>query len=189
MKRGFVNSMVALSLLLLAATVVLWVSSYWLHPNMGWYRVSDAEVSHYRSVAVGLTAIDGKLTVSYSRLEKTLPESEASTSIVPGTHFIWRRTYPVQGWVWPAVNRFGFGSAHHEGIYGGQIEVGGDWTVPAWLPALLFATPPVLWFRFRRRMHNRRASGQCGTCGYDLRASPQRCPECGEEVTHSAPGA
>ena len=57
------------------------------------------------------------------------------------------------------------------------------WRIPYWLLFVLFALAPmfagVRFFRARRR----RARGLCSVCGYDLRSSPERCPECGTPVT------
>ena len=48
-----------------------------------------------------------------------------------------------------------------------------------WLAALLLAVPPALWLhRYLQRRRTARA-GLCPSCGYDLRATPDRCPECG----------
>jgi len=55
-------------------------------------------------------------------------------------------------------------------------------TLPLYFPTLLFALLPAHYFlrvRHRRRAANRQAQGRCIACGYDLRASPERCPECG----------
>jgi len=62
-------------------------------------------------------------------------------------------------------------------------------SVPYWMLATVFAVSPImrlaLWRRFRRAARRRRV-GRCAKCGYDLRATPQRCPECGTEPTVSA---
>jgi len=58
--------------------------------------------------------------------------------------------------------------------------------VPLWLPILLAAAPPSLFaasvLRRRRRIQMKR----CALCGYDLRMTPDRCPECGEMPTQAA---
>ena len=51
--------------------------------------------------------------------------------------------------------------------------------IPAWLPPLINAVPFSVWLVLSRRIKRRKKVGYCTTCGYDLRASPVQCPECG----------
>jgi hypothetical protein len=66
----------------------------------------------------------------------------------------------------------------------GCLRDGGTRAVflPAWFAAAATALFPAWWFprqRRRRQIAARLRRGLCAHCGYDLRASPGKCPECG----------
>ncbi len=56
--------------------------------------------------------------------------------------------------------------------------------IPFWILMLGTLTPPLFDWRHRRIAWKMRQLRQCQTCGYDLRATPDRCPECGTMPEH-----
>lgn len=80
-----------------------------------------------------------------------------------------------------------------EGIttsYGYFEATVGGLVLPWWLVVTTAAAvPAVVLTRHAlraRRTQSRRAHLRCTACGYDLRASPDRCPECGARQWHVA---
>ena len=61
----------------------------------------------------------------------------------------------------------------------------GHWCllIPLWMPTLGFAVGLLALSPLRRR--RRRKRGLCAKCGYDLRGSKDRCPECGTQFGSS----
>jgi hypothetical protein len=159
-RRRLLNPLTALSLLLCAAVCVLWAVS--LHPAVD-YR-------HY--VALGR---DARAAVSDGRLSlynTDLPYNGGVIAISPSTG---PSPWPVsRGCNFPVYVRHFRWPTHSIWVV----------TVPLYLPMLLFALLPLLRLRAALR-HGKRGPDLCPACDYDLRATPDKCPECGATPARS----
>ena len=52
-------------------------------------------------------------------------------------------------------------------------------SAPHWFLVLVLLIAPLRLSFVRLKGRSRFRAGRCVACGYDLRASPDRCPECG----------
>jgi hypothetical protein len=65
--------------------------------------------------------------------------------------------------------------------FGADVQLNGGRfiNVPYWFLACVAAALPAVAIRRIRARRRIARQGLCPRCGYDLRASPERCPECG----------
>ena len=196
--RWLVRIAVAVSLVLAVATGVLWGRSYSGEDVVFWDR-ADQESEGLRRRLVGLASGDGAvrftsgykfylgffLSTNHGPLGQGLPRLNEG----------WRRV--VQRQSGGTVESLAKDADEASGFAGiGQFRFvakspGKDshdithWLIPHSYLLTLFSLPPLLWLTLaaRRglRRRSRRRRGLCLNCGYDLRATPGRCPECGRE--------
>jgi hypothetical protein len=169
--RILLNALTVLSLLLCLMTAVLWVRGFWRDDVLG-VRVPVPGVRDLTlRVESGLEGI-GLVTILWSRaqMEEYLNRSERAW-----WHQKDNPEYGTGGW----ETSYGFGTVMANL---GSARVRG-WVAPAWAVGTATAILPAI--RFRRWLRRRKARpGLCPACGYDLRATPERCPECGAVTDH-----
>jgi len=82
--------------------------------------------------------------------------------------------------------------------YGFRFAKGDDWAIsglrtygmsqtlidfPIWTLITITLLLPIVWLVVVIQHRRRSTTGRCQLCGYDLRATPLRCPECGSPVS------
>jgi hypothetical protein len=99
-----------------------------------------------------------------------------------------------KGWVVETIERHRsrdfYGSENSfAGFYFSRSSYRGtrEWYVgfPYWFLIILTSAVAIMAIVLLRRHGRRRITGACINCGYDLRATPERCPECGTIPTTS----
>jgi hypothetical protein len=165
-RRILLNVAGALSLALCAATVALWVRSYRAQEQLTWRPGASPRSVH-------VFAARGSLACTVTDRAEYLPPGEARVSRDRPP----RDLYGYWG---------GLGVARVRG--GGFVLLAPtpDRPVGVMVPLAAVAVATAIgpaWAaaaRVRRsRRCRRRRAGLCPVCGYDLRATPDRCPECG----------
>lgn len=89
--------------------------------------------------------------------------------------FYLQRFYYVEAMDWPLPADYTFLGIGYTRI-GKDDLFSGVIAVPYWFPTALAGVLPLIWVI--RRARRQPPAGFC-SCGYDLRATPSRCPECG----------
>lgn len=167
----------ALSLLACVIVCAIWVRSYWAQDEIkwgwtgglvwAWTPKGHLEVGVYRGDCSNEPA-------SFFGLKR-----ERSAVYDPLDTFIYLEIDPPDKLVERKWGGFAWYSVQSHTPGGLQAEA----VAPFWAIASMTALLPLIWIllRLRSRVRTRRQkrAGLCRCCGYDLRATPGRCPECG----------
>jgi hypothetical protein len=166
-RRRLLNLLTALSLLLCVAVCVLWVGSHRGGATVTWAGGGRwCFVTVYPGYVIAGDVPDPSGSGGGLR---SLPRAVEMNVSWPRT----TRSYSVAGVGYTTSPIPGGGADRYL-------------AVPFWLLVTLPAPLPAVWAAAsaRRRLRVRIAAhrsglGRCASCGYDLRATPERCPECG----------
>ena len=161
MKRRIFTILSAGSLVLWLITGALWALS--LHRSFSWAPSSATGIYDLEIVNGHVAASRASIGTPPTAMSPSRPQASPPVSLAPsGTH--WARF----GFRW--MSAWAESGLHLQGL-----------EFPLWPVMLVTGILPVTWIMAFRRFHKRRRQklGLCLHCAYDLRASKEKCPECG----------
>jgi hypothetical protein len=173
--RILFNAAAVLSLVLCVATMVLWPRSYSSYDRFIWMSPSRAEL-------IGVER--GTVVWVLLRRDPAAGDDGAEFPDPPGfTYHADQAGDPLLSSYMPTDDR-GWRAArlaYHDDVAVLGVFRARVWIVPFWMPVAGMAILPLVWAIGLRKLRRqrRKAAGLCEDCGYDLRGSPERCPECG----------
>jgi hypothetical protein len=151
----------------------LWIRSYW---------VCDM-VEHYDPrVSFGAQSLRGRIAFVRIRLSQGDPAAFDAEPWHDHGKGIQHVAISAQGEIGESKMPFGWWRSPKmqfpkNFVMDRVVIFGSDWAI-----CLLGIVPFARWVWLERKRRRDRNPGICRTCGYDLRATPDRCPECGAEV-------
>jgi hypothetical protein len=169
---GTLAPVCTISALLFVFFTTMGVTSYW-HTTRCRIRATDAYGTRYVQGSE-VTSTRGVLTVFWNGrhdeswplngLQWSVADLSAAAPTARPTATLWERL-----------------DFTYDDLTGPVRSAGSGWrlTLPHWAVAAPLAVLPVVWLVLRWRSRRRHRVGCCQKCGYDLRATPDRCPECG----------
>jgi hypothetical protein len=183
MRRAMRNLLVVCSAVLCVSAVTMWARSMKTWDSADYYRDGRQPATPYDEL-YGVFSQRGSIGFGYIRVSAITP-----TEGCWGMHLT---STPASGSVgWPRQFRF-LGLSHWN--YRSPPSPQWRWMhaigfdLPYWVIATVFAILPAIAIRrawLARRVRRRLANGLCIACGYDVRASSERCPECGAALVPS----
>jgi hypothetical protein len=189
MRRTLFTPAAAVSTVLLVGLVAAWVRSYWVGDSLHWEREREGP-AWMQGRSVNLCIGEGGAGFGYVQQndagseQAIRGESEVRAGIRKATVRCTYAVTPQTHWhALPPESRWGFyfrrsfSSSTYHGVRSDTIMIQAD--SPFWPFALALTALPAAWLRRRTRSRLRARRGLCTACGYDLRATPDRCSECG----------
>jgi hypothetical protein len=171
----------AISLLLFAVTVALWVRSLFVQDQI--FRVHRVYVDYDTAITFQTTFVsaNGSVGMTIGREYIGVPRRSADTEWPEAVEWSYESRSAFKYRTAYGTNALGFTVYN----FGSEAVYERMWFVPIAPISITLAVLPLCWNIRRRRNIFRLANNLCLTCGYSLTGNTSGvCPECGTPVPH-----